>query len=154
MPAALSDAAPPVDPHEPNEDVYEIVAGKLFRNADAPLTRAGHGRAALTARRDVTEDPEDVYRVWVPARRRVAIRVVPSADADVELWNASTPSVLISGANRRRHLLAGSGRHGRAAESIAFHNRAKRGTYVFLDVYLPEKGAPSAEYRVTITTTR
>ncbi|MFL5981866.1 MAG: S8 family peptidase [Gaiellaceae bacterium] len=154
VPAALSDAAPPADPHEPNEDVYEIIAGKLFRNADAPLTTPARGRAALIARLDVTEDPEDVYRVWVPARRRVAIRVVPSGDADVELWNAATPSVLISGATRRRHLLAGSGREGRAAESVAFRNRAKRGTYVFLDVYLPEKGAASAEYRVAITTTR
>jgi hypothetical protein len=154
VPAALSDAAPPADPHEPNEDVYEIVAGKLFRNADAPLTTPARGRAGLTARLDVTEDPEDVYRVWVPAHRRVVIRVAPSDDADVELWNASTPSVLITGAARRRHLLAGSGRKGRAVESVAFRNRARRGTYVFLDVYLPEQGASSAAYRVTITTTR
>lgn len=152
VPAALSDAAPPADPHEPNEDVYEIVAGKLFKTADTPLTSPGHGRAALSARLDVTEDPEDVYRVWVPARRRVAIRVVPTADADVELWNGSTPSVLVTGAARRTHLLAGSGRDGRAAEAVAFRNRAKRGTFVFLDVYLPEQGASSAEYRVTITT--
>ena len=38
VPAALSDAPPPVDPHEPNEDVYEIGAGKLFAAADKPLT--------------------------------------------------------------------------------------------------------------------
>jgi hypothetical protein len=154
VPAALSDAAPAVDPHEPNEDVYEIVAGKLFRQADKPLTSPSRGRAALSARLDVTEDPEDVYRVWVPARRRVVIRVVPSDDADVELWNASTPSVLITGAARRKHLLDGSGRDGRATETVAVRNRGKRGTHVFLDVYLPEHGASSAEYRVTITTTR
>jgi hypothetical protein len=154
VPAALSDAPPPVDPHEPNEDVYEIVAGKLFKKADAPLTSPGHVRAALFARLDVTEDPEDVYRVWVPAHRRVAIRVVPTADVDVELWNASTRSVLVTGAARRRHLIAGSGNEGRVAETVAVRNRAKRGTYVFLDVYLPEQGASSAEYRVAVTTTR
>lgn len=154
VPSALSSAPPAVDPHEPNEDVYEIVAGKLFRNADTPLTTAARGRAALTARLDVTEDPEDVYRVWIPARRRVVIRVTPTADADVELWNGSTPSVFVTGATRRKHLLAGSGRDGRAVESVAYRNRGRRGTFAFLDVYLPERGASSAEYRVAITTTR
>jgi hypothetical protein len=154
VPGALSDAAPPVDPREPNEDIYEIVAGKLFKAADTPLTSPGHGRATLAARLDVTEDPEDVYRVWVPARRRVVIRVTPSDDVDVELWNASTPSVLITGAARRRHLLASSGKNGRAVETVAARNRGKRGAYLFLDVYLPEHGASSAEYRATITTTR
>lgn len=154
VPAALSDAAPPVDPHEPNEDIYEIVAGKLFKAADTPLTSPGHGRATLAARLDVTEDPEDVYRVWVPARGRVVIRVTPSDDVDVELWNASTPSVLITGAARRRHLLASSGKNGRAVETVGARNRGRRGAYLFLDVYLPEHGASSADYRATITTTR
>jgi hypothetical protein len=154
LPAALSETAPPVDPHEPNEDIYEIVAGKLFKAADKPLTSPGHGRVTLAARLDVTEDPEDIYRVWVPVRRRVLIRVAPSDDVDVELWNASTPSVLITGAARRRHLVDGSGKDGRAVETVAVRNRGKRGMYVFLDVYLPEHGASSAEYRATITTTR
>jgi hypothetical protein len=154
LPGALTDAPPPADPHEPNEDVYEIVAGKLFATADKPLTSPGHGGTTLDARLDVTEDPEDVYRVWVPAHRRVAIRVVPTDDADVELWNASTPSVLIAGAARRKHLVDGSGNDGRAAETVAFRNRARRGTFVYLDVYLPEQGASSAGYRATIKTTR
>jgi hypothetical protein len=150
VPAALADVPPPVDPQEPNEDVYEVVAGKLFRTAAPPLTSPGHLRAGLAGRLDVTEDPEDVYRVWVPAHRRVAIRVVPTADADVELWNGSTPSVLITGAARRKHLIDSSGKEGRAAETVAVRNRARRGAYVFLDVYLPERGATSAEYRVSI----
>ena len=154
VPRALSDPAPPVDPGEPNEDVYEILAGKLFRNAAPPLTSPSRARASVDARLDVTEDPEDVYRVWIPARRRVAIRVVPDGDVDVELWNASTPSVLITGAARRRHLLDGSGNDGRRPENVAFRNRARRGTYVYLDVYLPEHGATTAGYRAAIATTR
>ena len=90
----------------------------------------------------------------MPARRRVVIRVAPSDDADVELWNASTPSVLINGAARRRHLVDSSGTAGRAVETVAVRNRGKRGTYVFLDVDPPEHGASSAEYRATLTTTR
>jgi hypothetical protein len=154
VPAALSAAAPPVDPGEPNEDIDQIVAGKLFRNADPPLTSPGHDRATLSARLDISEDPEDVYRVWVPARRRIAIHVALSGDADVELWNASTPSVLIGGAARRQHLLDGSGNDGDRAENVAFRNRARRGAYVFLDVYLPEHGSATADYRATITTAR
>jgi hypothetical protein len=154
VPAALSDTAPAVDPDEPNEDVYQIVAGKLFRKAAPPLTSRSRGRATLNARLDVTEDPEDVYRVWVPPRHRVAIHVAVSDAADVELWNATTPSVLITGAARRKHLLDGSGYDGKHPENVAFRNRARRGTYAFLDVYLPEQGASSATYSVTITTTR
>jgi len=59
--------------------------------------------------------------------------------------------VLLASAARRRHLLASSGKNGRAVETVAVRNR---GTYVFLDVYLPEHGASSSEYRATITTTR
>ncbi len=154
VPAALSGAPPAIDPHEPNEDVYEIVAGKLFRSADSPLTSPGHARATLNARLDVTEDPEDVYRVWVPAHRRVVVRVVPTGDVDVELWDPATPSVLVTGAARRKHLIDGSGNDGRAAERVVARNRGKRGAYFFLDVYLPEHGASSAEYRAVITTTR
>jgi hypothetical protein len=154
VPAALSEPPPAVDPHEPNEDVYEIVAGKLFKTADTPLTSPGHGRTTLNARLDITEDPEDVYRVWVPAHRRVVVTVVPSGDADVELWNATTPSVLVKGAARRKHLIDGSGNDGRTAERVVARNRGQRGTFVFLDVYLPEKGASSADYRASITTTR
>ena len=154
VPAALSEAAPPVDPHEPNEDIDEITAGRLFKQSDSPLTTPGHGRLTFDARLDVTEDPEDVYRVWVPAHRRVAITVVPDGDADVELWNASTPSVLVTGAARRNHLLAASSKTGRAAERVSVRNHTRRGFFVFLDVYLPEHGASTAEYRASITTTR
>jgi len=153
VPAALSTTAPAVDPHEPNEDIDEIVAGKLFKAADVPLTSPGRARATLDARLDVTEDPEDVYRLWLPARRRVVVRVAPTDDVDVELWDASTRSVLVTGSARRRHLLAGSGKRGRGVEVVAARNRGGRGKYVFLDVYLPEHGGSSAGYRATITTT-
>lgn len=154
IPAALAGEAPRVDPHEPNEDIYEVVAGKLFRDADQPLTSRGHGRATLNARLDITEDPEDVYRVWVPARRRVTVRVVPDDDVDVDLWDGTTSSVFVTGVQRRRHLLASSRKNGRAAEVVTTRNRGKRGVYVFLDVYLPKNGPSSANYRAVVTTTR
>ena len=154
LPAAVADSAPPVDPDEPNDDVNQIVPGRLFRTSDSPLTAPGRDHASLTARLDATEDPEDVYRVWVPAQRRVTVHVTVGADADVELWNATTPSVLVTGALRRKHLLAGSTYRGIHPQTVAFRNRLRRGTFVYLDVYLPEQGAVSAQYRATITTAR
>jgi Subtilase family len=154
IPGALAAEAPPVDPHEPNEDIYEVVAGKLFRDADTALTSPKRGRATLNARLDITEDPEDVYRVWVPAKRRVTVRVVPDDDVDLDLWDRTTPSVFVTGAQRHRHLLSSSHKNGRAAEVVTTRNRAKRGVYVFLDVYLPENGPSSANYRAVVTTTR
>jgi subtilase family protein len=154
VPAALADSAPPVDPDEPNDDIDQIVPGRLFRTAYLPLTAPGRDHASLSARLDATEDPEDVYRVWVPGRRRVSAQVDVSAGADVELWDGTTPSVLITGAARRKHLLASSGYRGAHPETVAFRNRLRRGTFVYLDVYLPAQGATSAQYRATITTTR
>ena len=49
-----------------------VKAGELFSDAAVPLTRPGHGRATIPARLDYTEDPEDVYRVWVPAQRTIS----------------------------------------------------------------------------------
>ena len=55
---------------------------------------------------------------------------------------------------RGRHLLAASGHAGNAAETVAARNPTRRGTYVFLDVYLPEHGSASAAYRTVINTSR
>jgi hypothetical protein len=62
--------------------------------------------------------------------------------------------VLVTGAARRKHLLDGSGNTGSTPETVAARNRGRRGTYAFLDVYLPQHGATGADYQVSITTTR
>jgi len=62
--------------------------------------------------------------------------------------------VLVTGAARRKHLLDGSGFNGKHAENVAYLNRAASGTYVFLDVDLPARGASSAQYRATVATAR
>jgi hypothetical protein len=154
VPAALSQTAPPIDPHEPNEDINEITAGGLFAKNDTPVTSPGHGRASFRARLDVTEDPEDVYRVWVPPHRRVTIRVIPTDDVDVELWDPSSPSVHITGADKAKHLIDSSTKSGPATEIVSVRNSGSRGAFTFLDVYLPQNGPNAAVYRVAITTSR
>jgi subtilase family protein len=154
IPSLLARPAPPVDPHEPNDDVRHITAGAFTRTATPPLTTSRRVRATLTARLDASEDPEDVYRVWVPARRVVRFTAIAGADVDLDVWKPTTPSVLIEGAARRRFLLGASTRRGNAAERVTVRNRSARGYFAYADVYLRENGPDTAEYRLTISTAR
>ena len=86
IPSALGDEAPSSDLQEPNDDIRHVRAGGLFGRATTPITAPGRPSASFTARLDVTEDPEDVYRVYVPAGRRVRVTVMPDTDVDVDLW--------------------------------------------------------------------
>ena len=153
IPRALAAAPPPVDPQEPNDDVDHVRANGLFRDPTPPLTRPGSGGTTLRARLDATEDPEDVYRVYVPPLRRVTATVTGDGTVSVDLWRTSVPSVRVEGALRRRHLLAASARPGRTAEVVTFTNVGKRGVFVYLDVFLPRAGTRAASYSARIATT-
>jgi hypothetical protein len=154
IPNALTTQAPRKDTKEPNDDIRQVRAGGLFPTAAPPITASNRPRTTFQARMDVTEDPEDVYRVFVPAGRIVRIAVTPDTDVDVDVWKSTASSVFLSGVARRRHLLATSGRDGNAAERVSVHNRTKTGFYAFLDVYLPRNGPLDARYTVTISTVR
>jgi hypothetical protein len=154
IPSALSRPVPRVDPHEPNDDVRHVTAGGFTRTATPPLTSPRRGRASLAARLDASEDPEDVYRVWVPARRVVRFAAAASADVDLDVWKPNTPSVFVEGAARRQHLLGSSTRRGSATERVTVRNRGGRGYFAYADVYLRENGPDTAEYRLTISTAR
>lgn len=154
IPSALSGQAPSSDGQEPNDDISHVKANGLFREAARPLTTPSRGRATLGARLDATEDPEDVYRMWVPAGRVVRATVTPTTDVDVDVWNATTRTVLARGAERRRHLLATSAKRGRVVERVIVRNRTRRGFYAYLDVYLRQNGPLDGDYRVSVSTAR
>jgi len=102
-------------------------------------------RRALTARLTAGEDPNDVYRVRVPAKRSVAVTVRSDTDVDLELWRPWTTSVL----ERDGNLAAVSARRGRGLETARFRNRAPSDVYAFVNVRLPV-GVPRATYRVSV----
>jgi len=154
IPNALTSQAPPKDPSEPNDDIRHVRAGGLFRTAVAPITAPNRPRATFRAQLDVTEDPEDVYRVFVAAGRIVRITATPDTDVDVDVWKSSASSVFLRGTARTRNLLATSGKDGKAAERVSVPNRTKRGFYVYLDVYLPRSGPLDARYALTVATVR
>jgi hypothetical protein len=152
IPAALARPEPAIDPQEPNDDVRYVRAGGISRTATPPLTTSRRPRGSLAARLDASEDPEDVYRVWVPAQRVVRFATAAAQDIDLDVWRPTTASVLVEGAARRRFLLGSSTRRGSGAERVTVRNRTTRGYYAYADVYLRENGPDTAEYRLTIAT--
>jgi subtilisin family serine protease len=156
LPAALQRRLPAVDPSEPNDDVNQVRAGGLFKDAAASLTQPGRERATVRARLDRTEDPVDVYRVFVPAGRSVRLRVVPSSNVDVEAFRASAHSCYYQ--NRRQALrstlIRGSYSSGRAPDSVTVANRRAPGQYLYACVYKPHDRAHAASYSLSVTTLR
>jgi hypothetical protein len=154
IPVALTQEAPSSDGREPNDDIRMIKANGLFQNATDPITRPGKTTASFRARLDPTEDPEDVYRLYVPPARTVRVTVTLDTDVDVDLWKPSAGTVFLRGAARTRNLFASSRTRGKKPEKVSVRNTSNRGFYAYLDVYLPKARAARAEYRVSVSTAR
>jgi hypothetical protein len=148
VPAALTRKPPPVDPQEPNEDVYLVRPNGLTRAGKTPLTAQNRPRAAITASLERHEDPEDVYRVYLPAKGKVVVTVRPSANVDLELWGRQTKTVFERGSAARRDLLGVSAHPGARFERVTLHGRGT-GQFVYADVFLPKSGV-QASYRLSI----
>jgi hypothetical protein len=152
IPAALSLAAPPSDPGEPNDDVYLVKPNGLSAAGSPLLTGPSRRSAAVTARVTPADDPEDVYRVWVPAggSARVTLR---GPGAGLELWRVRTQSVFERGSAAKRDLI-GVRRPSAAARALTFRNRARKATLVYADVYLPSGAAAAVDYSLSAATAR
>ena len=117
MPGALTRRAPADDPLEPNDDI-RYVNGRTFATASRPLFSGS--RASIAATGDYAEDPVDVYRIKIPARRRVRLSLVPSVgDPDLFVFGPKAGSVHTS-----RSL--SSTKRGEATDRLAIRNRARR----------------------------
>jgi Subtilase family len=149
IPAALTRAAPPIDPLEPNDDIDHVRARGIFQAAARPLTAPGRRRAAYTARLNGTEDPHDVYRIWIPAGREVSLTIRPNANVDAAVWAPGTKNVLERGAARKRDLVASGSRPGGRPEILRVENRTRRGYFAYLDAYTA-RGVRSASYSLGI----
>jgi Subtilase family len=128
IPAALAAPTPPVDPSEPNDDVDQIT--RLVGRPQPSLNGAKGGNARIVAGVDSAEDPHDVYRLIVPAKRRLVATVTPVANVRAALWAASA-STVVRGQTQR---LAFSNRPGARGEQVAWTNLGRRPVAVFLDV--------------------
>jgi hypothetical protein len=148
VPAAITRKAPAPDPLEPNEDIYLVRPNGLTRGGKQPLTGQHRQRASIKAQLEQREDPEDVYRVFLPAKGRIVITVRPSANVSVELWGRRTTTVFEQGAAARRDLLGGSAHPGKRFERVTLKGRGS-GQYVYADVFLP-RNVLQASYTLSV----
>lgn len=151
VPGALTYPTPGRDPKEPNDDVEFVTPQGFFAAAStsAPLTHPGKERISIYARLDANEDPHDLYRVWVPARKdMVATTRRVDADVDLAAWRTTTSSILQA---PRGFRLAVSARRGLTPESLFVRNSSLRGFYVYVDLTLAP-GTPSGSYVLGIST--
>lgn len=152
VPRALALRAPRPDPLEPNDDVDHVRPNGLFRKGARVLTAPGRPRGALAARLDAAEDPDDVYRVYVPPRSTIVVYVSGVEDVDLALWGPLTRSVFEQGgAVLERDLLASRKRPGKRQELLRYANRTRRGFVAYVDVFLGPRVARS-EYALSVRT--
>jgi subtilisin family serine protease len=154
LPSALTKPIPAADPLEPNDDVHHVSAGRLFKEAAPPLTRPGKETTSLEARLDRREDPVDVYRLFVPARRSVTLRVTPDSNVNVEVFrpNARTCYYKNRRAALRSTLIRGGYRLGQAVESVVVPAKP-RDRYVYACVFKPRDEIQTASYVLAVSTT-
>jgi hypothetical protein len=141
---ALVKQPPIADPKEPNDDIT-FVDGRTFGHADRAVWSGGR-TATLRALLDYYEDPYDVYRVRVPAHKRVHVTVVPRfGNPDVELFDSRATRVATS-----RHRVARSRHSGTRTDRVAYSNHASRTRTLYVNVYVPRQKTLDAGYTLTV----
>jgi hypothetical protein len=142
---ALTWPAPIPDPREPNDDMEFVRPSGFFATGAAPLTTTGRTRASLAARLDSVEDPRDLYRVWLPARRSVRVTLRSGVDVNLAVWKEGTFTVEQPprGARLAVSAHAGTGNEGLVVKA------APRGRWAYVAV-APGRGASAADYRLSV----
>ena len=119
-----------------------VKPGGLFPSGIAPLTTPKRTSAFVRGSVDGIEDPNDVYRVWVPAHRELIVRASNSA-VRLRLWRPGTPTVAEEGVAQARDLLASRAGH---ATTV---NTSRKGAYYYADVRLG-RSVGSARYQLNV----
>jgi Subtilase family len=135
IPAALAGPAPPKDPSEPNDDINQVKPGDLFAAGEPALTTATKPSNRIAASLDSSEDPRDVYRIWVPAHRVVRAQIVSGGgDAAVRIWGPRTLGVDEGILPRRRDLkgplIRGANKGFEAYAEVLLTGRTNAASYV------------------------
>jgi hypothetical protein len=156
IPNALNAAVPPLDPQEPNDDIDQVKAGRLFRSSMPAITARGRGRASFRATLDLQEDPVDVYRVWIPGRSTVTGTITPTDNVDLEFFRPNARTVYYQNrrAALRGPLIGGSYRTGKRADRFRVVNPARRGAFIFLEAFKARGAFLDARYQLRVTTSR
>jgi hypothetical protein len=153
LPEALTRPAPIVDPQEPNDDIDQVTAGGVFERHAALVTTHRKPSTRFRARLERNEDPDDVYRVLIPAGKQISVSIVSNGDPGATLWHPRTRTVLTNGPLAQRNWLAASNEPGRQPERLVYRNEGKKAIVAFLDVWIPRSAAERRlRYTVSIKT--
>lgn len=141
IPAALAAPAPPIDPGEPNDDIRQVKPGELFSLGEPPLTSSARPSTRIAGTLDQSEDPRDIYRIWVPPRRYVRVSTVSDGDAAARIWGPKTVAVG-EGLGPRRRDLKGPKMYG-----------GKTGSEAYVEVLLTGRSI-TAHYTLSVTASK
>ena len=148
MPALLAAPIPPVDPSEPNDDIDQVKPGEMFASGKRPINPSGKN-ASLRARIDITDDPDDVYRVVVPARRKTTV-TVRGSDLALGVWGPLARTVWTGSSGR-----LGASDRTTTTETVALMNRSRRAVVVYAHVRLsPKAQFGNANYTLGVRITK
>ncbi len=134
-------ATPPVsDPDEPNDDIGEVKPGLLFASGEPPLTTETHPSNRIAGTVLQTDDPIDLYRIWVPPHNVVRVSINTTA-ATARIWGPQTVAIGEPPALRTRDLVGSSITGG------------AKGAYAYAEVQL-KPDSTSASYVLSVTAAR
>jgi subtilisin family serine protease len=148
IPAALAAKTPMQDPQEPNDDV-NLVRPRAITASGTLLGTPARLQATL----EVAKDPEDVYRVWVPAHLRITASTHSTANVNLALWGPKTRSVYERGSALRRDLIDYSQRSGSAPDAVGGRNATGRGAFYYVDAFLGKR-VSRASYLLKVAVAR
>ncbi len=128
---SLTEPNPPIDPYEPNDDIRWI-NGSLIKAKSPFLWRAGSGKhRVLDATLSRAKDPADVYRILIPARRKIVVNVNQlEGDVVVSALKPKATTIVKPG----RNLIVRSNRPYPKTEGILVRNLKKRAQNVWLAI--------------------
>jgi hypothetical protein len=139
--------APVRDPFEPNDDIDEVdPAHDLYLSKEPPLTTRTRRQGRIAGRVDTWEDPRDVFRVWLPARRRLVAVLRATDDGELSLFSQTASTVVGRFAKTGR--LARTSTAGKT-QRLVFDNK-RSGRWAYLAVTLPAT-TTSMTYRLAVT---
>jgi hypothetical protein len=149
--AALAAAPPAADPQEPNDDIPLISSTGLFGMAKAAINSPTRQSTSIAARLDLREDPEDVYRAYLPPHKKLTVTVRPTRDVTLEVWSSNAQTVL-DRVGRVPTRLGRSAKPGTSVETVVVSNATAKGKLVYVDA---SAGADafSADYTLSVTAT-
>jgi hypothetical protein len=146
--SSLTAPTPPIDPYEPNDDIHWI-DGSLLRARAPFLWKAGAGkRRILSATLSRAKDPADVYRVMIPARRRIVVNVNQlEGDITLSAYKPKAKSIVKPGKN----LIVRSNRPYPKTEGIVVRNLKRKNQTIWLSIApSPNQTGNDASYRIKV----